>query len=42
MNEPEPARELETQRHGASVRDYLQLLRRRKWILLQALSLCPR
>jgi succinoglycan biosynthesis transport protein ExoP len=41
MSAPEPAREVEVARDGASLRDYLQVLRRRKWILLQAVILVP-
>ena len=41
MNEFEPAQEVEEQRRGSTLRDSLQLLRRRKWIVLQALVLVP-
>jgi capsular exopolysaccharide synthesis family protein len=40
MTAPEP-REPEGQRHGGTLRDYLQMLRRRKWIVLQAIVLVP-
>ncbi len=41
MNAPELSREGESQGHGPTLRDYFQLLGRRKWILLQALILVP-
>lgn len=41
MSAPEPARDVDAPRDGSSLRDYLQLLRRRKWILLQAVILVP-
>jgi succinoglycan biosynthesis transport protein ExoP len=40
MTGPE-LREPEGQRHGGTLRDYLQMLRRRKWIVLQAMVLVP-
>jgi uncharacterized protein involved in exopolysaccharide biosynthesis len=41
MSAPDPAREVDPPRDGASLRDYMRLLRRRKWILLQAVILVP-
>ena len=41
MNALEPSEEFESRRHGGTARDYLQVLRRRKWIVLQALILVP-
>lgn len=34
-------REPDGQRHGGTLRDYLQMLRRRKWIVLQAIVIVP-
>jgi succinoglycan biosynthesis transport protein ExoP len=41
MNGLEPSEEFASRRHGGTARDYLQVLRRRKWIVLQALILVP-
>jgi capsular exopolysaccharide synthesis family protein len=41
MSAPEPFGEFGPRRHGGTARDYLQVLRRRKWIVLQALILVP-
>lgn len=40
MTQPEP-REPEGQRQAGTLRDYVQMLRRRKWIVLQAIVLVP-
>jgi succinoglycan biosynthesis transport protein ExoP len=40
MTGPE-LREPEGQRHGGTLRDYLQMLRRRKWVVMQAMVLVP-